>query len=77
MFTLGGTTPHERHSVGGKVQCTAFNVGNVEGHEKKARGMRNQHCILMHKNILSNHDDFRNDKIILEKYLTEGGIKWL
>ena len=81
MSTLGGvyTAPHARYSVGREGATHGVYVGNVAKGMRKVleeRGINNTTLRAddMRK-ILSNHDDFRNEKTILERFLIDRGHK--
>lgn len=72
----GGSQPLMRDTVwAGKVQRMVFNVGNVAKGMKKVLEEWGINTATLRaddmRKILSNHDDFKNEKTILERYLTE------
>ena len=76
----GGVQPLMRDTVwAGRVQRMVFNVGNVAKGMKKVLEERGINTATLRaddmRKILSNHDDFLNEKIILERFLIDRGHK--
>ena len=63
----------------GRVQHTVFNVGNVAKGMRKVLEERGINTATLRadnmRKILSSHDDFRNEKTILERFLIDRGHK--
>ena len=63
----------------GNMQCMVFNVGNVVKGMKKVLKEQEINTLSLKADdtikILLNHDHFRNETIVLEKYLIDRGHK--
>ena len=76
----GGVQPLMRDTVWvGRVQRMVFNVGNVAKGMRKVLEERGINTTTLRaddmRKILSNHDDFRNEKTLLERFLIDRGHK--
>ena len=76
----GDVQPLMRDTVwAGRVQRMVYNVGNVAKGMRKVLEERGINTTTLRaddmRKILSNHDDFRNEKTILERFLINRGHK--